>query len=266
MANTKYPSQYDEGDELPMVTITGHRETVIFKLDISPQNWHGFDLSPNPPGANLADTQKPCVPALTPQNRIDKAKVFEHEGFRPIGYVVPPVSKYPKSGVTIGYGFDLGSKTKSQLIAYGISDAGLNALVPFLGLKGEAAETALQIYGKPTISQADALKLSNTAFNDNIAMATRQFNAVSTRPFDTLPANIQTVIADIAYTTPNLQAAAPTFFNQITRGDWAGAVKTLRNWAPGQKDQLEGRHKEDAQKIQDDIDNNLISPDSNCSA
>ncbi|MFG6489754.1 pesticin C-terminus-like muramidase [Roseateles sp. BYS78W] len=184
--------------------------------------------------------------------------MFNNEGLRLTGY-------WPggKSGVTIGYGVDLSTVKASDLSNWGVSQAGINALTPVLGLAGTAASNAVAA-GAPAISNADALAASNGVFNKNIGIAVGQFNAQSAIPFDSLPANVQTAVADIAFMTPYLQTAAPKFFSDIVSGNWSSAVSELLNWNGNNADPNLARHQRDANLINSQISANTIPGASTC--
>ena len=86
------------------------------------------------------------------------AFLMQTEGFRTDAYCLSP-SSYPNSGVTIGVGVDLGSKTVASLTSAGVSQSVVSQLTRYLGLKGQAACNAVTAY-RVVLSQADALDLS----------------------------------------------------------------------------------------------------------
>ena len=146
------------------------------------------------------------------------------------------------SGVTIGYGIDLGMSGSSkqaiatQLTTWGISSAGLQTLRPYLGLTGAPASAAIQQYGAPTISTIDAKTISKNAVTSYSDQAASQFGKLyADATFEQLPGNAQTALTDLVYwtwtlTSPNLPAG---FANAITNNDFLTAGQLLIN--TGQK-------------------------------
>ncbi len=250
-------------DELELLSgagnSTGHLSTVWIS------GVHPPDIPNDPPpsggggGGGGTPPPPPCPPAPAPSRQADKQYVFNNEGgLKLTGY-------WPggKSGVTIGSGVDLGTVSAGDLKGWGVSQTGITALTPFLGLSGTAASNAVA-NGPPTLSSADALAASNGVFDKNIGTAVGQFNAQSPVPFDALPPDVQTAVADLAFMTPNLQGAAPRFFADIVSGNWAAAANELLNWANGGTDTSLARHQRDANLINNQIANNTIPGATTC--
>ena len=177
---------------------------------------------------------------------VDRGVIDSHEGkLYTTGYTLNP-TLFPQSGVTIGTGVDLGYRTVSEMTAYGVSSSGLAVLSPYLGLRGNAAVNYASAHGLPTISGDDAAALSNGIYNAIQTQLIGNYNAANTIgvPFNQLPSAIQTTLMDIAYNSPNIASAAPTFWTQMTTGRYEDAVNNLLHWyGDGSTDR---RHTDDA--------------------
>jgi hypothetical protein len=239
---------------LPPVTVTGNPD---------PGGNPGTGPGGNPgtgPGGGTGTNPTNCIPASTPADRADQATIFNNEGgVLTKGYTLPPAS-FPNSGLSIGAGVDLGQHTASDLTRWGISQAGLTALTPYFGLKGNDAVSAVTNNGGlPTISTADANAISSGAFNDTMGQVSGNFNGASTTgiQFNQLPQEAQTVIMDIAYNSgSNLAGAAPHFWTDVTTGNWQAAVSELNSWtSAGTSDR---RHTADANLLQQGITNGAL--------
>lgn len=203
----------------------------------------------------------PCPPPMPPQRRDDQNYVYSNEGttLSTTGYTLPP-AQFPKSGVTIGYGVDLGQQNANQLTSWGISPAGLSAVSPYLGLQGQSAVNYVNANGAPTISSADATAISNGAYNSIVSAAESRFNNGSIVSFDSLPSSAQTVIADIAYNAGS--NGAPAFFTDAMAGNWSAAIYELNNfYAPGNSN---SRHRNDANLLQQSINSGELALDGTC--
>jgi len=177
-----------------------------------------------------------------PQRNVIMSNIFAHES--PVdsngipklfttGYV-PPNS--PLSGLTIGYGIDVGALgTSSQTIAaqlttWGISADGLLTLTPYFTLVGSNATAALTLLGAPTISKVDAQTISKNAIQSYSDHAASQFNTLNPNlVFNQIPANGQTALTDIAFWKWSFTAAIiPTgFTDALAQGDFTTAGQLL---------------------------------------
>lgn len=154
-----------------------------------------------------------------PNRSVNAPTIWAHES--PIGPNGQPILSTTgyipsnSSGVTVGYGIDLGTSGSSaqaiaaQLTTWGISAAGLQTLQPFLGLTGAIASAAIAKYGAPTISTIDAQTISTNAMSSYVAQASSQFGRVNPYlQFEQLPQNSQTALADLAYWAWTLNSPA----------------------------------------------------------
>jgi len=171
-----------------------------------------------------------CFAPQPAADRVDSSHIYTNEdGVHTTGYLVPGASN---AGVTIGAGVDLGSQSASGLASMGVAQNIITTVTPYLGLKGAAASTAVTKNGYPTLSQADATSLSQALLDSTRATVASRFDATSAvAKFDELPAEAQTVIIDVAYPNgPYLSTSAPSFWADVTSGNWSSAVDELNNW------------------------------------
>jgi GH24 family phage-related lysozyme (muramidase) len=109
--------------------------------------------------------------------------------------------------------------------------------------------------------ETDAISLSLGFVNINREAVSASFDAASTvAKFDELPAEAQTVIVDVAYPNgPHLLSSAPSFWSQVTSGNWNGAVNELNNWfGPGSTN---SRYQGDAALLQSAISASTLPGD-----
>lgn len=175
-------------------------------------------------------------------------------GTRLQGYV-PKQPAYGKhqSGATIGAGFDLGQYNLAELKRFGFSKELTNKLVPFVGLKAQAAKDALA-KSPLSISPAEAKQINELVLRSKMNAAAATFNKMSTgMKFSELPWQAQTVIADLWYNMGELDKAARNFWKQVTTGDWEGAYSNLMHFAP-KHSPLANRAVENAKLLRDAID------------
>jgi hypothetical protein len=188
----------------------------------------GGSSSPTLPTKPQAKAE--CQKALGKQDRTDKMSIFKNESptLRTRGYILP---SFPNAGVTIGYGVDLGARTRTELEAWGMSQEGIQKVKPFLGKRGQSIQKVLDKFDLPVITANDALVISNGVFNQIYDKTSRDYSSQSTAgiSFQELPEPAQTVIMDIAYNgIPSIKA--PKFWNNVITGQWSDAVGNLTAW------------------------------------
>ena len=176
-----------------------------------------------------------------PEN-IDWNFIAREEGKRILkGYV--PLPGKSKSGVTIASGFDLGQHNESDLKGLKLSAALTKKLKPYLLLKKQAAVDFLK-ENPLTITLEEAIEI-DTALKKKLVpqLKTRYLNSRYNKDkinFDDLPAQAQTVIASVSFQYGDLDSARNTFWQAVSKQDWAEGVKILR----GYKDYLKRRGRE----------------------
>lgn len=142
------------------------------------------------------------------------------------GYV--PDASNSQSGVTIASGFDLGARSPKEIVKAFTPDLSAK-LFPYCQLKGESALKVLK--DNPlTITEEEAADVNRFAKNQAVARLTNDWAADSLIEFSSLPIEIQTVVASVAFQYGSLRAKAPNFWRQITQGKWRSALKNLRNF------------------------------------
>lgn len=174
-----------------------------------------------------AQERKLAQTELPPQ--IDYQFISNNEGGQKLTSYVPQSGH---SGVTIATGVDLGQNDPASL---NIPQELKDKLEPYSGSAGPAY---MAKNGRITISPQEADELDQGVDKPLLQQLIQNYDAASHVPFNQLPPQAQTVIADLYFqygpnsgvlppTNPN---ATPVFWHQVTHGDWAGAVNNLRNF------------------------------------
>ncbi|WNO10538.1 pesticin C-terminus-like muramidase [Teredinibacter sp. KSP-S5-2] len=144
------------------------------------------------------------------------------------GYVPDPESS--RSGVTIATGFDLGQRTKQDLIDLGLNAFLVNLLSPYCGYQGEEAEAYLKNHPLK-ISNAQAELIDFSVKTQHTLKLEVVYNASIDKDkirFSALPSPIQTVIASVSFQYGiGLKKRAPKFWQAITEQDWKRTLTIL---------------------------------------
>ena len=158
---------------------------------------------------------------------------FEGAG-RTRGYVPCDKTGRPlgASGVTIGTGVDLGQQTGAGLLDMGVPFAVVKKLLPYIGLKKEAALAAIK--DQPlTLSPAETAALDDAVgkhYLQNIEARYNKDNPIL--PFADIPPRGQAVVSSLLY---QRGLASPKNFPHTWRfllaADWTRAAEKLRNAA-----------------------------------
>lgn len=149
-------------------------------------------------------------------------------GIKTTGYT--PTDKSGKvlghSGVTIGAGVDLGSKSIKDFKGK-ISNSLLNKIKPYLGLHGSSAK---KVANKLHLSKEEAKEITNVIQDKNLKRLIYSFNKDSNNTFSSLPKPWRTVTASInnQYGLSGLKEM--NFWKQITSGNFDDAYNNLRNF------------------------------------
>ena len=156
---------------------------------------------------------------------IDFSFIARLEGSSRKGYVPDP--KTSQSGVTIAGGFDIGQRSNAE-IAQAFNPSLANKLSPYCGKKRIVALTFLQCH--PLEISAEEELIINQYSHAQAEQRLRQQwqNSQAKVDFDDLSAECQTVVASVAFQYGNLATRTPYFWQQVTAGDWQGAVINLR--------------------------------------
>ncbi len=165
-----------------------------------------------------------------------------HEGFTLCGYV-PIDSKsgevFGHSGVTIGAGVDLGSKSRASFPS--VSSKLVDKLEPYFGLKRNLAACAA-IERPLRLTQAEANTLTEAVTNDMIQGVSTKYDndkGENALAFASLPRGIRTAIVSVWYQFGNPRKF-PRFWSFVTKNDWDNAIKELRNFYQNPKEQAKG--------------------------
>ena len=165
-----------------------------------------------------------------------------HEGLTSCGYVpIKPNSGevLGQSGVTIGAGVDLGSRTRASFTS--LSNALVDKLEPYFGLKQNLAACAA-IERPLQLTLAETNTLTDAVIENTVDEASKRYDrekVKSALAFASIPRGIRTAIVSVWHQFGS-PAAYPKFWGFITRNDWDNAVKELRNFYPNPKDQQPG--------------------------
>lgn len=169
------------------------------------------------------------------------------------GYV--PMSNDGKvidsSGVTVGYGVDLGHQSMSELKAWGVDDALAKKLKPYLGLKGDKAVQYLKSHPL-TITSDQADELDTGAIKSIVGTLAAAFDRDNTLgiTFYQLPSGTQTALADFFYQHGAYSNEKyPSLWKAVVAGHWDKA-STLMTQEPGAP---RSRLAADAKRISDDV-------------
>ena len=170
------------------------------------------------------------------------------------------------SGVTIGFGVDLGQLSVATLERYKVDPSIIKELEawPWIGKKGSQAQAELDAH-MLTLSVTDATTLSNEVFQgvyNDIKTNFDNNNELTFYTFEQLPAGVQTALTDMEYNNGNIWDAASALVRQAANdaedGDWSGVVQEL-----GALAKTNTRYKDDKTDVQNAIDEHLIPAKAN---
>ncbi|GLQ64365.1 pesticin C-terminus-like muramidase [Gluconobacter cerinus] len=228
-------------------------EQMKTALDIINQN--KYSGQPNAATSTLDDVVRGLELRKEALPIVDNVFLKAREGYSSNGYVPKDAAGKPSSnsGVTIGVGLDLGNKTVTSLQKMGISDSIISALSPYLGLKGQDAQSALDS-APLSLSSTDADAASIAAEKSFAQAVQGAYNSATGGNFNELPIETKTAIDDINYQYGDLAKATPNFWSEITSGNWSQAVSELRNF----DDAYPTRRNAEADLIQQDINLGLL--------
>ena len=173
--------------------------------------------------------------ARSPSNSIDWDFVLGSEGAPSTKGYIPRIDE--TSGLTVGYGVDLGSVSREDLQKWGASPELIGSLSPYLGKKGAEARAFLtdpndRMSGPLKMSEADAALLTDGARNRSVGELAKVYKSATGKSFYDLSPAQQTVLADIDYQTGptgiRRSFAHGQFWNNVVNDDWHGARQTLK--------------------------------------
>jgi hypothetical protein len=175
------------------------------------------------------------------ESNIDWRMIGALEGKALDGYV-PCRGGVPlgASGVTIGMGCDLGALDQPALDALELPEPLEDALKPYLGCKGVAAQNVLA--AAPLHLAPEQVDRLNAAVQSAQVGALRRAYDEAVGPdgtvLDDLPAAAQTVIVSVKFQWGNIwsarhkSAAVREFWRAATARDWLRMQAVLRGWTP----------------------------------
>lgn len=178
---------------------------------------------------------------------IDAAFLERQEGRRLKGYVPKRRDGSPlgRSGVTIATGVDLGQWSTEEINRLVIPQSLKANLMPYVGLKGEAA---LDLLGwRPLlISDREAHLIDSAIHSRIINDLARRFEFATGHRFDDQPRAVQTVLASLAINFgPGQLATMAKTWSLIKALDWAALADWLEVF-PSRQPELQARRKREA--------------------
>lgn len=151
-------------------------------------------------------------------------------GCKTSGYV--PAATKSKSGVTIATGFDLGQRNENDLKSLKLDATLVTKLKPYLGLKGQDAQSLLK-KSPLVISLTQAQLINKKVKSTHIAQLKFRYNTApgNKKKFIDLPQQAQTVIASVSFQYGvGLSIRAPKFWKAVTSQDWSETIKILKSF------------------------------------
>ena len=134
------------------------------------------------------------------------------------------------SGVTIATGCDLGQTGADVMRGYGLSEAIVNCLRPYFGLKQREAIEKLAVLPL-TVSTAVAEEIDHAVHAGYLRGVESAYNSESKTPFADLPKQAQAVIFSLCfnYGCAGFRRRAPNTWKALVNGDWKEAATRLRS-------------------------------------
>ena len=157
--------------------------------------------------------------------------------------------KYPKGGVLVGVGVDLGQHNPNQLL---ISESLKEKLRPYWGLKGEDAVNIIKIHKEnntlPSLSKKELSEINKAVFDDIERKVIDTYNRHNPIvAWDDLSREQRTVIFDIGYQFgPQFTKKDGTdmdFIKQAAEGRWNDVIENLSDF--GGDPSFQGRREQE---------------------
>lgn len=151
-------------------------------------------------------------------------------GGQTIGYV--PAAAVSKSGVTIATGFDLGQRDEKDLKSLKLSSSLVAKLKPYLGVKGESAQTLL-IESPLEITSIQVRPIDKAVKSAHVTRLKFKYNTAPDNKikFIDLPPQAQTVITSVSFQYGvMLSIRAPKFWKAVTAQNWSKTIEILKSF------------------------------------
>lgn len=166
------------------------------------------------------------------------------------------------SGVTIGKGIDLGSRSEDNLRKLGFSEDSIAQLSKYIGLKGEAAAKALQDNGPVTITEDELDITTDRIVGEEVDKFVKAFEKNVGYSVDELPEQVLQGLAiqsfqlgtkmyeyekDFNVGTPEepvyeTRKVKTNFLQELKDKDFAKAAKNMGSWSTSAADGLKKRY------------------------
>lgn len=177
---------------------------------------------------------------------IDFNFIAELEGFETVGYVPDPDGS--NSGVTIASGFDLGQRSKHELLTM-LPKYLAEKLIPYLGKTKYLAVDYLKAHPL-SITTEEAILINEVAHSQSVNQLVKSWEqSQACCKFSELSECKATVVASVAFQYGDLRRRTPNFWRQVTSGDWFGALRNLRHFG----DKYPTRRNKEADLLEKDI-------------
>ncbi|EBY4402265.1 hypothetical protein DUV58_24755 [Salmonella enterica subsp. enterica serovar Caracas] len=158
------------------------------------------------------------------------------------------------SGITIGYGVDIGHQSEEGLHKWGVPQSIIDKIKDYFGITGEAANTLLKGLKDKTLGLSDReiKQFSDIVKKQATADIINKYNAATKGiTFDKIPYNTRTAIIDLFYQY-SAPKGAPKSWGFIINNDWNGFYNELMNFG----DKHTTRREREAALVLSDIVNN----------
>jgi len=167
------------------------------------------------------EEEKLSIEVDTDITNIDFEYIAKKEGGNLLdGYTLG--NKFPKSGVTVGIGVDLGSKDSKYFETFGDNKedkALIEKLKPYFGLKGKNAIAKLNAIPLK-ISSKEAAKLNKFVKKQIFKTLKTKWNKESKIKFNTLSTEQATTLASVSFQYGDLKTKTPEFYKMALAGNW----------------------------------------------
>lgn len=138
------------------------------------------------------------------------------------------------SGVTVGTGCDLGQQSAAGLLDMGVPHALVKKLLPYIGLKKQAAVEAVK--RQPlTLTGAEVKTLDDAVIGRYLKNISQCYDSGNpSRTFAHIPSPAQAVLVSILYQRGlGFRTKNPGWWGPMLAGDWKAAAAWLRDPANG---------------------------------